>query len=202
MRCLRCSGSLITSTDGPRCLSCGWEPPAPPPPVPAPILRWRIVTPQEVARWRERRNVGWTYQELADADGRDLSTVGAHVTGKLKGRRYATTEEVALRRAQRAAGWTYERIAAGSEWSKLTVYMRLNGRFAPRRSRFVRPAPPPRMDGPRRVTPEEVARWREQRAAGWTYARIAEADDRDPSTVYAHVNSVRYPRRSRLPRAL
>ena len=117
-------------------------------------------------------------------------TVWDHLNGKLQGpprERIIMPEEVARWRELRRRGWTYGRIAAGSEWTEIAVYTRLNGRFAPLRSRFVRPAPPPRTDGPRRVTPEEVARWREQRAADWKYRRIAEADGRNPSTVWAHV---------------
>ena len=100
------------------------------------------VTAEEVARWRELRELGWTFQRIGDATGRHAVTVWDHLNGKLQGpprERIIMPEEVARWRELRRRGWTYQRIAAGSGWTEAAVYMRLTGRGA--RSELTRTAP-------------------------------------------------------------
>ena len=92
------------------------------------------VTPDEVARWWELRERGWTFRRIGEATGRHVVTVWDHLNGNLQGpprQRIVTPDEVARWRVLRERGWTYQRIAAGSGWTELTIYYRLNGRPLP-----------------------------------------------------------------------
>ena len=95
--CPRCDGSMLNDRGEVRCLSCSWEPPA------QPVRAGSKVTPDEVARWWELRERGWTFQRIGEATGRHAVTVWDHLNGaSLQGpprQRIVTPEEVA-----RAAG--------------------------------------------------------------------------------------------------
>ena len=83
MACQRCGSSMLHSLDGPRCLSCGWEPGAPLTGSRSEqVYTARKVTEDDLARWRELRREGWTYEQIAAESGWSRSTICKLLNGR------------------------------------------------------------------------------------------------------------------------